>query len=283
MERLRAWRLHATGRFAGALAVALAACGCAPPGPRTAAAALEPLRSTAPYPGGTLGLVSAGRPTGPRVILVHGTPGNADGFADYLAHPFPATEVIALDRPGFGRSTPNGAVESLADQAAAVLALLPDDGRPVVLVGHSLGGPVVAWAAAERPESIAAIVLLAASVDPSLEEIHPLQIVGRWAPVRALLPRAIRNANAELLALKMELRALAPRLARIRARVVIVHGTRDTLVPVANVTYLQSHLTGARCVDIQVIEGQNHFLPWNAEDAVRGAVARALATRCPSS
>jgi hypothetical protein len=49
------------------------------------------------------------------------------------------------------------------------------------------------------------------------------------------------------------------------------------------VTYLQSRLTGARCVDIQVIEGQNHFLPWNAEDVVRGAVARALATRCPSS
>ena len=94
---------------------------------------------------------------------------------------------------------------------------------------------MVARVAAEEPERVAAVVLLAASLDPRLEEIHVLQHVGAWSPVRALLPRAIRNANSELMALKPELEALAAMLPAIRAKVVIMHGTDDDLVPVANV------------------------------------------------
>jgi len=149
-----------------------------------------------------------------------------------------------------------------------------------VLLGHSLGGPVVARVAADEPGRVAALVLLAASLDPALEEIHPMQHVGAWAPVRALLPRAIRNANSELMALKPELEALAAALPAIRAKVVIVHGTADDLVPVANVPFMQAHLSGARCVKTVLLEGANHFLPWNAEARVREAIAMALEPAC---
>lgn len=55
----------------------------------------------------------------------------------------------------------------------------------------------------------------------------------------------------------------------------IVHGTADELVPVANVAYLQAQLRGARCVDTLLLDGRNHFLPWNAEATVRAVIARA--------
>jgi pimeloyl-ACP methyl ester carboxylesterase len=221
---------------------------------------------------------------GPRLILVHGTPGSASAWADYLTKPPVGMEVVALDRPGFGASGPEGAVTGLAEQAAAVIALMPPDGRPVVLLGHSLGGPIVAYAASllatDQPQRVLGVVLLAGSLDPSLEAIHPMQHVGAWAPIRFLLPRTIRNANAELMALKPELLALQALLGRINAKVVVVHGTQDDLVPVANVPFMQAQITGARCLQTMVLEGRNHFLPWNAEDRVRQAIAAALEPAC---
>lgn len=270
-------------RVWSALGVALAAVGCAPPGPRAADGATEALRTRqamATPAGQALSVLRAGDATGPLLVLVHGTPGSAASWADYLLSPPPGMEVVALDRPGFGRSGPAGAVPGLVEQAAAVLALLPTVGRPVILLGHSLGGAIVARVAADHPERIHAVVLLAASLDPALEQIHPMQRVGAWAPVRGLLPRVIRNANAELMALKPELEALSSALPRITARVVIVHGSRDDLVPVANVAFMQARLTGARCVKTVLLEGQNHFLPWNAEGVVREAIASAWAGPC---
>jgi pimeloyl-ACP methyl ester carboxylesterase len=122
--------------------------------------------------------------------------------------------------------------------------------------------------------------LLAASLDPALETIHPMQRLGAWAPVRALLPRAIRNANAELMALQPELQSLERALGQITAKVVIVHGTADDLVPVANVAFMQSRLRAARSVRVMLLEGRNHFLPWNSEVAVRDAIRLALEPPC---
>lgn len=264
-------------RHAGALVVLLATLGCAPQRPAAPAAALEALRR--PFAGG-LSALAAGAPDGPRVILVHGTPGAASGWAAFLLEPPPGLELLALDRPGFGRSAPEAAVTRLADQAAAVARLLPADGRGAVLVGHSLGGAVAARVAAEHPGQVLALVLLAASLDPALEKIHPLQPLGAWPPLRALLPRAIRNANAELLALQPELVELAALLPRITAPVRIVHGSADALVPVANVDYLRRRLGNARCVDTVLLPGADHFLPWNAADQVRAAIAWAVRAAC---
>lgn len=282
---LRSNRAHSAsrGRLWSAVSVALAAVGCAPPGPRAPDAATESMRRSvrvaAPL-ATNISYLAAGDSSGPQLILVHGTPGSATAWNDYLLAPPPGWQVLALDRPGFGHSGPPGAVTGLEEQAAAVLALMATDGRPVVLLGHSLGGPVVARVAADHPERVTALVLLAASLDPAQESTHPMQFVGGWWPVRSLLPRTLRNANAELMALKPELEALAQVLPHIRARIVIVHGSNDDLVPVANVPFMQARLTGARCVNTVVLEGRNHFLPWNSEADVRSAVSLALESVC---
>jgi len=82
------------------------------------------------------------------------------------------------------------------------------------------------------------------------------------------------------MALKPELQALAGRLHQVSSKVVIVHGTLDDLVPVANVAFMQAQLRGARCVQTVLLEGRNHFLPWNSAPAVRDAVRMALEPGC---
>lgn len=266
-----------------AISVALAAAGCAPPGPKSPADALESSRASLRVEacsGFRISYLRAGDLNGMPVILVHGTPGEATGWIDYLAKPMPGANIMALDRPGFGSSEPDGAVSDLSCQAAAVAALFPVDGRKVVLVGHSLGGAVVAWAAAQYPDRMQGVVFLASSLDPAQESIHPMQYVGENFMVSWMLPRAMRNANTELMAFKPQLDRLAPMLKQITAPVVIVHGTKDDLVPFENVAYMQQMLTKARCVETIVLDGQNHFLPWNSEATVRKAMQIAIAGEC---
>jgi pimeloyl-ACP methyl ester carboxylesterase len=215
----------------------------------------------------------AGNPYGQKVIFIHGTPGSAEGWADFLVNVPPGFQYIALDRPGFGNSGPDHAVISLADQAKAVKLLIEKESEPKpILVGHSLGGPIAAWLAATEPDAISGIVIAAGSLDPSQERIYLIQHLGASWPIRTLLPRSVRNANQELMTLKSELEKLHPLLGKIRVPVVIVHGTEDDLVPYQNVEYMRHNLTGAQSVVVKRLDGINHFLPWNAKAHINAAI-----------
>ncbi len=217
----------------------------------------------------------SGDPAGRRVIFIHGTPGEARGWADFLLHPLPGYEYVAIDRPGFGASGPDGAVVRLAEQAAALEPLLvARSGQWPILVGHSLGGPVVVQAAVDHPGRVGALVIAAGSLDPGLEKIHWAQPIGAWDPVRRRLSRPMRNANAELMALKPELQQLASRLPQLTCRVEIVHGEKDRLVPYANVAFMRGALRQAD-VRVRTLPSQDHFLPWTSRAEIEAAIARA--------
>lgn len=259
--------------FALAGAALLGASGCSAPGPSASDGELKRIESGAysvfPEKPRRIRYLRAGTRGGDRVIFVHGTPGEAKGWADYLLNVPDGAEYYAVDRPGFGGSSPSEPEPDLSRQAAALLPLLSTpDKRPVVLVGHSYGGAVVAQAAMTFPDRVLAIVILAGSLDPEQERIHPLQHVAQWWGIRHVLPSSLRNANVELLQLESELRQLAPGLGRIRASVTIVHGTSDRLVPFANADWMQPRFTGASSVSMIRIAGQGHFLPWERKAEV---------------
>jgi pimeloyl-ACP methyl ester carboxylesterase len=219
--------------------------------------------------------LEAGAANGRLVVFVHGTPGNARGWSDYLMQVPAGFHYIAIDRPGFGKSGPDEAVASLPEQAKAVAAVIRAQNEgAAILVGHSLGGPVIAQTAVDAPELVSALVILAGSVDPAQENVPFVQYIGDTWPIRALLPRAMRNANREIIFLKRELDRLEPRLAQIKIPVEIVHGMNDDLVPFANVAFMKAHLTAAR-FHADEMPDQNHFLPWNAKAHVLAAIAKA--------
>ena len=207
------------------------------------------------------------------VVFVHGTPGSASAWKDYIQNVPSGFNFLAIDRPGFGASS-HSAVPELGRQADALVSLLPDDGGKAILVGHSLGGPIIARAAVDFPDRVGALVIVAGSLDPGLEKINPLQYVGRWWPVSKMLPGSLYNSNLEIFALKAELELLKQDLARITIPVIIVHGTKDRLVPYENVAYMKQAMTNA-ALEVVTLEGQNHFLPWNSKDIVDEAIRRA--------
>lgn len=224
----------------------------------------------------TLSYLRAGDPEGQRVIFLHGTPGDAGGnWLTMLRNVPVGFEFIAIDRPGFGHTKPRAPVTSLDAQVAAFAPLLVTrNGRGTILVGHSLGGPIVAAAAANHPDTVSGIVIAAGALDPDLEEVLFIQHVGEAPPFRWLLDTTLKNSNRELIELETELRLLQPRLKDITQPVAVVHGTADDLVPYANVAFMERELSSARFLDINTLEGVNHFLQFHSNNEILEAIRK---------
>jgi len=222
----------------------------------------------------TLSYLMSGDPNGQRVIFLHGTPGDAGGnWYEILKNVPSGYQFLAIDRPGFGMTIPRKEVVTLNAQAAVLEPLLTTrNGKGTILVGHSYGGPVVAAAAANYPDKVAGIVIAAGALDPNLEKVLFIQHVGNVPPFSWLLDKTLRNSNRELIALENELQILKPRLKNITAHVRIVHGTIDTLVPYANVPYMEHEITNAKSIKTTTLEGMNHFLQWRSQNELREAI-----------
>jgi len=213
------------------------------------------------------------------VIYVHGTPGSAGAFRSYLADPVEGTRSIAYDRPGFGETTPKRVVPSFQEQAAAIEPLLEtgDTGERPILVGHSLGGPIVARAAADYPQRVGGLVILAGSLDPALEKPEWFNYLADFPLVRPFIGSALRHANDEIMSAREHAELLDSVIHRVTCPVVVIHGTRDSLVSYDNVEYMRTAFTNAESVRVITLEGVRHFIPWSHEQTVREAIESLIA------
>ncbi|MGF1667707.1 MAG: alpha/beta fold hydrolase [Acidimicrobiia bacterium] len=92
-------------------------------------------------------------------VAVHGLGGSARNW-DPIAARLDRT-VVAVDLPGFGRSTPRPG-DQIDAQVGAVVEVIETLGiDSVTLVGNSMGGLVCQLVAAARPETVATMVLIA--------------------------------------------------------------------------------------------------------------------------
>lgn len=111
-------------------------------------------------PGARLHVREAG--SGPAILLVHGLAAQLSHFTyalmDRLSRDY---RVIAVDRPGSGYSTRDGAAD-LETQANALASLIATLGleRPLV-VGHSLGGALALKLAHDHPQRVGGLALIA--------------------------------------------------------------------------------------------------------------------------
>lgn len=137
---------------------------------------------------GPVHVLDAGGPnTGesrPPLVLVHGLDGSAANWWDVAPELARDHRVVAPDLPGFGRTRLRRRWRSLIAHADLTIAVAQRsvDARPerrVVLVGNSMGGPVVLAAAARHPDLVAGVVLVA----PALPRPGAPRIDTSWLPV----------------------------------------------------------------------------------------------------
>lgn len=242
-------------------------------------AGIQPETRTLETSHGRVHAVATGAADRPMIVFVHGSPGGWHNFLHYLVDDALVTRarLVALDRPGFGGSDRGKAQPSQAIQAAAVAALLRENqsAQKPILVGHSLGGPVIARVAMDYPELVGRVVMIAPSIDPALEKTKWIQIPAQWRLINWMIPIDLLTTNREILPLKGELEQMLPLWSQITAPTTVIHGTKDELVPYGNALFAQENITSAP-VEIMRLEDQNHFIVWSHHVLIRDFLVRCL-------
>ncbi len=240
--------------------------------------------SSVPYPSNTeivnfegqpIHYIEVGDEDKPVVMFVHGSPGTWDNFLSHVTNPklLEFARVIAVTRPGYGKSGEGRHEPSLEKQAAAFLHVLdlrsPD--QPAILLGHSYGGPVIARMAMDAPNRVASLIFAAASIDPALEKTKWFQLPAAVPPLLWLLPPDLSVCNLEILALKDELEKMMPLWKEINQPVTVIHGDKDDLVPVGNAEFAERMLKNAP-VRMMRYPQMNHFVIWTHPQLIIDAI-----------
>ncbi|HSD17303.1 MAG TPA: alpha/beta hydrolase [Thermomonas sp.] len=106
---------------------------------------------------------AAGAPT---VVMVHGFTGSKENWYPLAAMLRGRYRMLVPDLPGWGESERRpGADYGFVAQAERVAAFIraQSPGRPVILLGHSMGGGIAALVAARHPQLVAKVGLLDAA------------------------------------------------------------------------------------------------------------------------
>jgi 3-oxoadipate enol-lactonase len=239
--------------------------------------------------------------SGPVALFLHGLGGSRTAWEPQLAGLGDLRRCVAWDMPGYGAST--GLPDSFASLAAAAAALVErlagEQGRPVDVVGLSMGGMVAQHLAIEHPEAVRSLVLLDSSpafgldgttedewlalrLKPLAEGVTPAQLAP--AVMAAIMgPHATPEQQAEAAAAMARVPAEAlraacltlvthdtrDRLADIRCPVLVAVGDLDTETPPAYSDLLAASIPGARTAGIR---GAGHLSNLERPDAVNAVI-----------
>ncbi len=230
--------------------------------------------------GETIQYVQVGdRDSLPLVVLIHGSPGSLDAYRTFMIDPIlrHRANLIAVDRPGFGYSDFGKTEPSLARQAERIAAILMDWPEvPKVLVGHSMGGPVISKMAMMYPDLVDGLVMVAPSISPGLEPSNTWRKVINWIPFRWFTPPALRVSNQEIIPLREELDWMMSDWEAMQLPVTVVQGSEDELVPAGNADFAEKMLTQSSYVKLNKIEGGNHFILWSEMPTVIAEIVAVL-------
>jgi len=209
-------------------------------------------------------------------VFIHGSPGSWNAFIDFFKADtlLRKVDILAVDRPGFGQSNYGNAEPSMEKQAHymnEVTKLFPH--KKKILIGHSLGGPVIARMAMDYPEDYSSLVLVAASIDPTMEKDEWYRVAIKSSIGSHVTPRDFKVSNDEIVPLKEELEKMIPLWDKIKIPSVVIHGTKDSLVPVENVDFARRMLPDS-LVEVRLLEGLYHFIPWTHPEIINGAISQ---------
>ncbi|MEV6040086.1 alpha/beta hydrolase [Nonomuraea sp. NPDC052116] len=237
--------------------------------------------------------------SGPGLVMVHGTGGDAVSNYAHLVPEFTGLRtVITPDYAGSGQTADPGGdltLDLLAGQVAATFE------GPSDLVGFSLGAAVAVAVAAEHPELVRRLVLIAgwthaedsrlslglrtwarlAETDPeSFTAFGPLvafgpeyvSAVGAQALTAGEPPHGVRRQIE--LDLRLDIRDLLP---KITAPTLVVGNTRDYLIPVEHARALHAALPGSEYAELDSGHVVLHEKPAEVTTLVREFITRVSA------
>lgn len=230
---------------------------------------------TYPFQQTNLGYAATGNDTAQRVIFVHGSPGAWGNFSELLTNSWLAKNfsLIAVDRYGYGISEGEHGNPDLGFQAACIrpLCVPSKGGRKPILVGHSMGGPIVIKSAIDYGNELEGVISVAGSFDPALEFNEFYRGFFKIFPFNLIFSRNFKASNDELFTHAAELTRMSHEWDRISCMVTIIQGGKDRLVDPGNIEFAKAKLKTVNAGFIY-IEHEDHFIPFTNPQPMVNAI-----------
>jgi pimeloyl-ACP methyl ester carboxylesterase len=243
---------------------------------------MKPVQHKMEVQGVKMNYAEIGSDSLPVAFFVHGSPGSWSAFIDFMKDTvlLKKVKMVAVDRIGFGDSDFGNAEKSLIIQSELlkpIVAKYKKSGKKVILIGHSLGGPMIARMAMDYPELIDNLIIVAGSISPDLEPNEKwFRIPMDFMPISILIPASFRASNHEILYLKPELEKMLPLWKNIRQPVIVIQGGKDMLVNPKNADFAEKMLVNAKSLKVVRIDTMNHFVPWSHPQLIKKAILESL-------
>ena len=217
----------------------------------------------------------------PWVVALHGWARTHSDFSRVLD----GLDAIAVDLPGFGATPPPDEPWGSPDYAAAVAEVID---RPMVVLGHSLGGRIAVHLAASRPDLVRALVLTGAPLIRTAPAVKPplayrvgriLHRAGVFNDTRMEALRQkygsedYRRAQGVMRGVHVRIvnETYDDQIAAIKCPTELVWGDDDTAAPLAVAEQLAARIADAR---VTVCAGAGHLTPTTIPDELRAALER---------
>lgn len=210
-------------------------------------------------PNGQLHYQAIGDENNPTLLLVHGSPGDVSAWkkmleASVLLQHF---YVLLVDRPGYGKTSLQGG--SLAHQSAQLATFMKQHCRPCGVVGHSYGAALALQLGVDHSQNVNGLVSLAGTIAAPYQNPRWYNYIGKYTPLKWLLPKAFKTSNKEMWMLSNDLALIEEKLSSLQIPVFVYQGGKDVLVNSASGEYMAERLPYGELI---FRPEKNHFVIW---------------------
>lgn len=234
------------------------------------------------FEGRNIHYVHVGEEQSNLIVFIHGSPGSADAYKEYLCNQrlTQQAQMVSVDRPGFGFSDYGKTEKSLEKQAEAIIPIIKKHKKgKVILVGHSLGGPLIARMAMDFPNMIDGLAMVAPSIDPELEPNEWWRALIDNKIFNWFLPSSLRVCNQEIIPLQGELKKMLPLWKNIEIPTIVIQGENDELVPAANSDFAKRMLVNCSRLTLDIVKKGNHFILWSKQKRITDSIISLIEER----
>src|SRR6187200_328016 len=198
------------------------------------------------------------------ILFIHGAPASLMESKEYFTDPElrQTFNMIAVDRPGYGRSGYGDPEPSIKKQADIVKGIIDECRihRPFIIYAASYGASIACRLLMDFPLTADGLVLVAPSLCPGEEKYLWITPLVEHSFIRKIILPHHRSSNTEKFNHKDELSKMLPWWKNIRVPVMYIQGEKDKMIYTTNAGFARENLVNVPSLQVNFIKGQKHVI-----------------------